>query len=123
MIAGRMGAVAEDGVVQEIRERGQRAVKPSGHPVVPILLGQDEVEILGRRSPDSGILQNGGIVQRQAGPEGIGIGQECESPERQHEKRAADVRSFFLHRIMTILEHTVFNSGPSGSGSARLENR
>jgi hypothetical protein len=57
--------------------------------VVPILLGQDEVEILGCGGPDSGILQNdGAIVQRQACPEGIRIGQEHEGPERQDEKLA-----------------------------------
>jgi hypothetical protein len=84
MVAGRMSAARKGGVVEKVRERGQRTIEPAHRSLVPIILRQDEIDILGSGGFDARILQNQrAVVEYEACTKGIGIREERESAERQ----------------------------------------
>ena len=58
MIAGRMRPIAEDGVIQQVGEGGERAIQAIGRAAVPILFSQNEPKVLRRHRLDAGILRN-----------------------------------------------------------------
>ena len=66
VIAGRVHPFAENGVVEEIGEGGERPVKTGGHAVVPILLVEDQVEVLRVGGGEAGIPENDVAIEWQA---------------------------------------------------------
>jgi hypothetical protein len=84
VVAGRMSATSKDRVVEEVRERGQRAVNSAHRSLVPIILRQDEIDVVWRGGFDARILQNQrAIVEYEACSKGIGVREEREGAENQ----------------------------------------
>lgn len=84
VVAGRVWPIAQHGVIQKIGEGGERAVESGGGGVVPVFLGENQVEVAAGERADTRVLEDrGGVVEDQAGLETIGVRDEGENGERQ----------------------------------------
>ena len=84
MIANGRRAISEDGVVEQVRKRGQGAIQRTDGGFVPVVFGENQAGIFGGGLVDARVADNYGvIVVNQAGAEGVGIRRERQSPEHQ----------------------------------------
>jgi hypothetical protein len=85
VIARRPVPVSEHGVVDEIRQRGQRPIQTGLAIRPPVRVLEDEGDVRGRRAVDARVREDQSfVVEREAGVEGIRVGE-----ERQQDKRDA----------------------------------
>jgi len=90
VIAGRAIAIAEYRVVEQVRQGGNRAIKTGFAMRPPIGVLKNEIQVLRRGLPYARVLQDQRfVVQREAGAEGIRIGQQSGGTESDRDQQAA----------------------------------
>ena len=98
VISRQVVAVSQDGVIEEKRCRGHRPVKPVARGRPPVVLGENQPQVLRAGLADARVLlQDGAHIERRPRIERIGVGQQrdraqagAQAPGTLEESRVLD---------------------------------